>query len=291
MEPEHLGKAPAGHEHHEHHPKASGSTAAASAEEARRSQVVHASHDKHAGHSVEMFRQKFLGTLLLSIPTLVWAPMIQQWFGYAAPGGPGASRWIPASFGALVYAHGGLVFVKGVVTIMVLGHWIEMRSISQAQGAVKELAKLLPDTAQRISGDRIEDVPVSSPREGDLVLVRPGASVPADGIVREGASDVNESMITGESRPVPKKPGDKLIAGTVNGSGSLRIEVTGTGEKTALAGIMQRRGDPACGGRPCTLAHRAAPGDRRGADVPQHRGRGGQRAAAAARTPVTFSPP
>ena len=126
-----------------------------------------------------------------------------------------------------------------LVTIMVLGHWIEMRSISQAQGALQELAKLLPDTAARMVGDRTETVPVSELRDGDVVLVRPGASVPADGVVRDGSSDVNESMITGESRPVRKATGEKVIAGTVNGSGSLRVEVTGTGEKTALAGIMR----------------------------------------------------
>src|SRR5437867_11634036 len=126
-----------------------------------------------------------------------------------------------------------------LVTIMVLGHWIEMRSISQAQGALKELAKLLPDSAVRVVGDRIETVPISDLREGDLVLVRPGAAVAADGLVRDGSSDVNESMITGESRPVRKDPGEKVIAGTVNGSGSLRGEVTGTGTNTALAGIMR----------------------------------------------------
>jgi Cu2+-exporting ATPase len=126
-----------------------------------------------------------------------------------------------------------------LITIMILGHWIEMRSIMQAQGALSELAKLLPDTATRVSGDKTEDVPVSALHEGDVVLVRPGASIPVDGIVREGASEVNESMITGESRPVTKKPGDKVIAGTVNVAGSLRVEVTGTGERTALAGIMR----------------------------------------------------
>ena len=126
-----------------------------------------------------------------------------------------------------------------LVAIMLLGHWIEMRSISQASGALHELAKLLPSTAQRIVGDRIEDVPITQLREGDVVLVRPGAGVPADGVVREGRSDVNESMITGESVPVEKKEGLKVIAGTVNGSGSLRVEVTGTGDHTALAGIMR----------------------------------------------------
>lgn len=126
-----------------------------------------------------------------------------------------------------------------LVTIMLLGHWIEMRSIFQAHGALRELARLLPATAQRIVGERIEEVPISTLAEGDLVLVRPGASIPADGVVREGKSDVNESMITGESVPVEKTEGRKVIAGTVNGAGSLRVEVTGTGERTALANIMR----------------------------------------------------
>ena len=126
-----------------------------------------------------------------------------------------------------------------LVTIMLLGHWIEMRSIMQAQGALKELAKLLPSTATRIIGEHTEEVPVDQLHDGDLVLVRPGASIPADGLVRQGESAVNEAMITGESRLVEKRQGDRVIAGTVNDSGSLRVEVTGTGEHTALAGIMR----------------------------------------------------
>ncbi len=126
-----------------------------------------------------------------------------------------------------------------LVTIMLLGHWIEMRSIFQASGALQELARLLPSTAQRLVGERVEEVPITALADGDLVLVRPGASVPADGVVRSGKSDVNESMITGESVPVSKGEGAKVIAGTVNGSGSLRVEVTGTGDRTALAGIMR----------------------------------------------------
>ncbi|MRR11262.1 heavy metal translocating P-type ATPase, partial [bacterium] len=127
-----------------------------------------------------------------------------------------------------------------LVTIMLLGHWIEMRSIAQAQGALKELAKLLPDRAVRLlpSGET-EEVPVSALVEGDLLLIRPGARVPADGAVDDGSSSVDESMITGESRPVRKEAGSIVIAGTVNGEGSLRARVTGTGEKTALAGIMR----------------------------------------------------
>jgi Cu2+-exporting ATPase len=126
-----------------------------------------------------------------------------------------------------------------LVTIMLLGHWIEMRSISQAQGALQQLAKLLPSTATRIVGDRTEEVPLDALREGDIVLVRPGERIPADGVVVQGSSAVNESMITGESRPVEKREGDKVIAGTINGAGSLRIKVTAAGERTALAGIMR----------------------------------------------------
>jgi len=115
-----------------------------------------------------------------------------------------------------------------------------MRSVRQASGALDELAKLMPDTAERIteSGDT-EEVPVSELGENDVVLVRPGTSVPADGEVVEGESSVDESMITGESRPVDKAPGVEVVAGTVNQDGSLRIKITKTGEETTLAGIMR----------------------------------------------------
>jgi Cu2+-exporting ATPase len=127
-----------------------------------------------------------------------------------------------------------------LITVMLLGHWIELRSVSQAQGALRELAKLLPDTAERIlpSGET-ETVAVNQLNAGDRVLVRPGASIPADGIVAEGDSAVNEAMMTGESRPVDKKPGDTVMGGSVNGSGSLRVEIQQVGEQTALAGIMR----------------------------------------------------
>ncbi len=127
-----------------------------------------------------------------------------------------------------------------LIVIMLLGHWMEMRSVRQASGALNELAKLMPDTAERIrDGGEVEEIPVSALRQGDLVLVRPGASVPADGEVVQGESDVNEAMITGESKPVPKEPGEKVIGGTINGDGSLRVKVTATGDETALAGIMR----------------------------------------------------
>jgi Cu2+-exporting ATPase len=131
-----------------------------------------------------------------------------------------------------------------LVTIMVLGHWIEMRSISQAQGALDELAKLLPGTAVRLTADAVgvereEEVPLEALHLGDRVLVRPGQSIPADGEVESGESEVNEAVLTGESRPVGKRPGEPVIAGSVNGTGALRLRITGTGEQTALAGIMR----------------------------------------------------
>jgi len=127
-----------------------------------------------------------------------------------------------------------------LIDIMLLGHWLEMRSVRQASGALDELAKLMPDTAERIDPNgQVEEVPTTALRTGDLVLVRPGASIPADGEVAEGESDVNEAMITGESRPVPKGPGDRVIGGSINGDGSLRVWVQATGDETALAGIMR----------------------------------------------------
>ncbi len=150
---------------------------------------------------------------------------------------------------AFVYSLASVVFptqsaffweLVTLIDIMLLGHWIEMRSVRRASSALDELAKLMPDTAERIteSGDT-EEVPVNQLEEGDLVLVRPGASVPADGVVEEGDSDVNEAMITGESKPVSKAPGDEVIGGTVNGDGSLRVRIDATGDETTLAGIMR----------------------------------------------------
>jgi Cu2+-exporting ATPase len=147
-----------------------------------------------------------------------------------------------------------------LIVAMLLGHWIELRSVGQARGALRELAKLLPDTAERIlPNGEMEVVGVNALRAGDRVLIRPGASIPADGIVVEGDSSVNEAMITGESKPVHKHPGEKMIGGTVNGSGSLRVTLQQVGEGTALAGIMRLVEDAQKSqSRAQTLAQRAA---------------------------------
>ncbi|MBI2121435.1 MAG: heavy metal translocating P-type ATPase [Candidatus Wildermuthbacteria bacterium] len=126
-----------------------------------------------------------------------------------------------------------------LITIMLLGHWLEMKAVQGAQGALKELSKLLPDTAEVERNGESVIIPLSELKEGDIVLVRPGGKVPADGLVVEGKSDVDESMISGESKPVGKRVGDALIAGSVNGDGSIKARVTGIGEHTFLAGVMR----------------------------------------------------
>jgi Cu2+-exporting ATPase len=231
-----------------------------------------------------MFRVRFWVSLALSIPVLLYSPMIQEWFGFRMPGFPG-SEWITPAISMVIFFYGGLPFLQmavpelrfrqpGMMTlislaitvafvyslaaffilagetffwelvtlidIMLLGHWLEMRSVRQASGALQELARLMPDTAERLLPDgRTEQVRADRLRNGDLVLVRPGASIPADGEVERGESDVDEAMITGESRPVEKGAGNRVIAGSINGSGSLRVRVMATGDETALAGIMR----------------------------------------------------
>ncbi|MBA3851641.1 MAG: heavy metal translocating P-type ATPase [Chloroflexi bacterium] len=146
-----------------------------------------------------------------------------------------------------------------LITIMLLGHWLEMRSIAQARGALTALAELLPDSAERVTDSGVETVSLDSLRKDDVVLVRPGTRVPADGTVVEGVADVDESMITGESRTVAKEPGAAVVAGTVAAGGSLRVRVTAVGEQTALSGIMRLvAAAQASASRAQALADRAA---------------------------------
>jgi Cu2+-exporting ATPase len=265
--------------------------------------AAHDNHDKHAGHSVAMFRDKFWFSLLLTIPVLIWSRDPQAWLRYTAPEFPG-SDWIPAVLGSVVFLYGGLVFVRGAVgelrvrqpgmmtlislaivvafgtswsgtlglfeveiwwelatliTIMLLGHWLEMRSIAQARGALSALAELLPDTAERVTAEGTVTVPLAELAVGDVILVRPGARIPADGVVDEGSADVDESMITGESQAVAKERGDRVVAGTVAAGGSLRVRVAAVGEETALSGIMRMvAAAQASASRAQALADRAA---------------------------------
>src|SRR3954470_18588742 len=200
-----------------------------------------AQHDRHAGHSVAMFRDKFWLSLALTIPTVLLSAEVAGWIGYTIPAIPGI-RYVPALLGTIIFLYGGLVFIGGargeladrqpgmmtlislaivvafftswagtlgffeveiwwelatLITIMLLGHWLEMRSIAQARGALAALAELLPDTAELVTAGGTEEVRLEDLVVGDVVLVRPGARVPADGVVADGAADVDESMITG----------------------------------------------------------------------------------------------
>ncbi|MDF3039014.1 MAG: copper-translocating P-type ATPase [Thermomicrobiales bacterium] len=244
---------------------------------------AHAAHDKHAGHSVEMFRSRFWLSLLLSIPVVLYSPMVQEWLRFSLPVFPG-SELIPPVLGTIIFLYGGTVFLKGgldeirlrtpgmmllislaitvafiasvattfglfdldfwwelalLVTIMLFGHWQEMRAIGQAQGALGALAALLPDEAERVTERGVETVPLASLRAGDVVLVRPGSRVPADGSIVDGAAELDESMITGESRPVDKGVGDRVVAGTVVAGSAIRVRVEAVGAETALAGIQR----------------------------------------------------
>lgn len=247
-------------------------------------QDTHAAHGTdHTGHEL-LFRNRFWVCLVLSIPVLIYSPMIQMWLGFMPPAFPG-SQWIAPVLSVVIFLYGGLPFLDmardewaarrpGMMTlislaisvafvyslatvlfdlgesffwelvtlidVMLLGHWLEMRSVRQASGALDALAHLLPDTAERLTADGVETVPAAALAVGDRVLVRPGAGVPADGEVFDGNTSLDEAMITGESAPVDKQPGDRVIAGTVNaGDGALRIRVTAVGEATALSGIMR----------------------------------------------------
>ncbi|MGV9978924.1 heavy metal translocating P-type ATPase [Micromonospora wenchangensis] len=150
--------------------------------------------------------------------------------------------------------------LAALVTIMLLGHWQETKAIGQARGALDALAALLPDDAERVGADDVvERVPVTGLREGDVVLVRPGGRVPADGRVVAGAAELDESMVTGESRPVPRSTGDRVVAGTVATDQPVRVRIEAVGEATTLAGI-RRLVDQAqrSGGRAQALADRFA---------------------------------
>ncbi|MPZ89815.1 MAG: heavy metal translocating P-type ATPase, partial [Nitriliruptorales bacterium] len=240
----------------------------------------HGGHGDHAG----MFRDRFWLALVLSVPVIVYADMIQMWFGYSAPQFPGSDLLQPV-LGTVIFVYGGWPFLTGAVAeardrlpgmmlligmaisvafgasmtaslglfavevwwelsllivIMLLGHWLEMRAVGQARGALEALAELLPDEAERITEDgEVEQVRVTDLAVGDVVLVRPGGRVPADGTITQGAADLDESMITGESKPVARSGGDRVIAASVAADSSIRVRVDAVGDDTALAGIQR----------------------------------------------------
>lgn len=243
----------------------------------------HQAHDKHAGHSVALFKDKFWLSLILTIPVMMYSEMIQHWLNFTPPDFPG-SQYVPFVLSTVIFFYGGLVFIKSawgelkaklpgmmtlislaiitayaysvatqffiegegffwelatLVTIMLLGHWLEMASVAKAENALDAISKLLPDKAEKLVNGKPKRVLVSELKVGDLVLIRPGASIPVDGVITDGKSSVDEAAITGESKPVSKVVNDEVVAGTGNQDGSLAVKVTKLGEDTALAGIMR----------------------------------------------------
>ena len=243
-------------------------------------------HEGHGGHDdhAAQFRDRFWLTLVLSVPVVIWSPMIQDWFGYTAPQFTGEQLLAPV-LGSIIFFYGGWPFLTGakdeirpwqpgmmlliamaitvayvaslatsvglfdteiwwelalLIAVMLLGHWVEMRAVGQASGALEALAEMMPDEAERVTEeDETETVKVTDLEVGDIVLVRPGARVPADGEIVEGAADVDESMITGESTPVSRGEGERVVAATVVADSSLRVKVDAVGDDTALAGIQK----------------------------------------------------
>ena len=229
----------------------------------------HSPHDKHAGHPPADFLKKFWVTLVLTLPILAYSEIFEIAFGATLPLFAGY-QWVILALGSVIFFYCGWVFLLSayrelrgrmpgmmtlialaivtayawsvyatfvgehtlfwelstLIAIMLLGHWIEMRAVQGAKGALKELSALLPDEAKHL-------------KSGDVVVVKPGAKVPGDGEVQSGISEVDESILTGESRPVSKRAGDSVIAGSINGDGSLTVRVTKTGEATFLAGVMR----------------------------------------------------
>ena len=246
-------------------------------------QNAHEGHGGHGDHAAQ-FRDRFWLTLVLSVPVVIWSPMIQDWFGYTAPQFAGDQLIAPV-LGSIIFVYGGWPFLTGakdeirpwqpgmmlliamaitvayvaslatsvglfdteiwwelalLIAVMLLGHWVEMRAVGQASGALEALAEMMPDEAERVTEeDETETVKVTDLEVGDIVLVRPGARVPADGEIVEGAADVDESMITGESTPVSRGEGERVVAATVVADSSLRVKVDAVGDDTALAGIQK----------------------------------------------------
>lgn len=228
-------------------------------------------NDKHAGHKTNEFLVKFWVSLALTIPivwlylragndyiALVlasavfwycgWVFLVSAWRELRGRA-PGMMTLIAiAIIAAYIYSAISVLLGKTetlfwelstLITIMLLGHYLEMRAVKGAQGALRELSKLLPDEAEIIKDGKQEVIPLSQLKVNDLVFIRPGGRVPADGLVEKGQSHVDESMMTGESKPVAKKTGDQVVAGTINGDGSLTVRVTKIGKDTFLSGVMR----------------------------------------------------
>ena len=242
-------------------------------------------HQDHHAHMVADFRRRFYVSLVLSIPVVLLAPLIQEFMGVKGQWDFTGDSYVQFGFSTIIFFYGGWPFLKGLfdelkekspgmmtligvaiivaytyssavvfglkgkvffwelatlIDIMLLGHWIEMRSVMGASGALEELVRLIPSKAHRITKDGdTEEVPVSKLQAGDRVTVKPGEKIPTDGIVKDGRTTVNESMLTGESRPVEKDEGDEVIGGTINGESAIVMTVQKTGNETYLSQVVK----------------------------------------------------
>jgi Cu2+-exporting ATPase len=236
----------------------------------------------HHQHHIKIFKQKFIVSLILSIPILVLSSTIQDWFGYSLQ--LPYNKYILLLLSTIIYLYGGSPFLKGLygevkklqpgmmtligsaisvaffysaatvffdfgndffwelatlVDVMLLGHWIEAKSLMGASQAVEELVKIMPQEAHRITNGNTEVVKVADLKKDDKVLVKPGEKIPSDGIIYEGESSVNEAMLTGESKPIPKKENDKVLGGSINTEGTLKIKIEKTGDETYLSQVIE----------------------------------------------------
>jgi len=239
-------------------------------------------HHEHHEHMIEDFKKRFWISLVITLPIVVLAPMIQNLAGYELQFN--GDRYVQFVLSTIIFFYGGWPFLEGLseevkkkapgmmtlialaisvayfyssavvfglngkiffwelaslIVIMLLGHWIEMKSVMGASNALEELAKMMPSTARRIKKNgEDEDIPISDLKSDDIIQVRPGEKIPADGIVMDGESHVNESMLTGESKPVSKQKNDRIIGGSINGNGSLKIEVKHIGKDSYLSKVI-----------------------------------------------------
>ncbi len=272
------------HDHHAHHSRPEKNATHNRPAEAGHGHGKHDHHSHHA-HMVADFRKRFWISLVLTVPVIVLAPMIQSLLGLEDRMSFRGDSYIQFVFATVVYFFGGWPFLKGLVTelgrrmpgmmtlialaisvayfyssavvfglegevffwelatlidIMLVGHWIEMRSVMGASAALEKLVKLMPSEAHLVQDDGgTQDVQVSDLSHGDRVLIKPGEKIPTDGVIVSGRSTINESMLTGESKPVEKSEGDEVIGGAINGEAAFTIEVRRTGDETYLAQVIE----------------------------------------------------
>ncbi len=241
----------------------------------------HVGHDHHK-MMIEDFKRRFYVTLLLTIPVMVFSPMIQQWFHFKIYFG--GSIYLLLALSTIVYFYGGFPFLSGFISelkkktpgmmtliavaittaysysvatvfglqgmdffwelctlilIMLFGHWIEMKSVAGASKELELLVQMMPAIAHKLDGEQVLDVKTDSLVQGDLILIKPGESVAADGIISDGESYLNESMLTGESVPVKKQSGEKIIGGSINGNGSLKVKISHASKDSYLSKVIK----------------------------------------------------